>query len=221
MPQTKAADTLSHNIIGRNTLPFLDIQQIITGKHRIIWQLACIYRNIALTLQMKTGIPLGLHCLLHSEKETFSISQMSRAKLACAMPWRENVWIIQRFSISQMSRAKLACIMPWRENVWINSSLSSPNDGRQRSTLVAASYLLIGAERLLAFDSPPSHAHITKQSWLYPSCLTKTMGNIEKMNVFDKPNEQSQIYLYYAVARKRLNFIQKHDYNHTGRQNAS
>ena len=45
---------------------------------------------------------------------TISLSQMSKGKLACTLPWREIVGTAN-ISLSQMSKGKLACTLPWRE----------------------------------------------------------------------------------------------------------
>ena len=48
---------------------------------------------------------------------SFSLSQMSRIKLALIMPWPENDGCNPTFSLSQMSRTELVRVIPWRENV--------------------------------------------------------------------------------------------------------
>ena len=60
---------------------------------------------------------------------SFSLSQMSRIKLALIMPWPENDGCNPTFSLSQMSRTELVRVIPWRENVprsgtdeWSNSN---------------------------------------------------------------------------------------------------
>ena len=48
------------------------------------------------------------------------------------------------------------------------------------SICVAVSYLLIGTERLLAFDSPPCHAHKKDNRPAFSIFTTRTMGYIIK-----------------------------------------
>ena len=45
---------------------------------------------------------------------TISLSQMSKGKLACTLPWRE-IEGKANISLSQTSKDKLACTLPWRE----------------------------------------------------------------------------------------------------------
>ena len=54
---------------------------------------------------------------------------MSKAELACALPWREIVGEAN-FSLSQTSKGELACTLPWREiEGEVNLSLSQTSKG--------------------------------------------------------------------------------------------
>ena len=60
---------------------------------------------------------------------------MSKAELACALPWREFEGEAN-LSLSQMSKAELACALPWREfEGEVNLSLSQTSKGELACTL--------------------------------------------------------------------------------------
>ena len=55
-------------------------------------------------------------CKFVTDYRTNSLSQMSKAELACALPWREFEGEVN-LSLSQTSKGELACTLLWREIV--------------------------------------------------------------------------------------------------------